>query len=101
SYQPLAEVFAAILPREKRHAGLGEEGLAKIAHGGRKAIEEISRSVDYWRPRVAATFGGAASARYDLLKKFGLRHSPNEVLRREWSATVEAALSRILRGGSA
>ena len=31
SYQPLAEVFRAILPREARHAELGAAGLARIA----------------------------------------------------------------------
>ncbi len=96
SYQPLAEVFAAILPREKRHAELGEEGLAKIARGGRKAIEEISRSVDYWRPRVAETFGGATSSRFDLLKRFGLRHTPNDALRDAWINTTKLTLARVL-----
>ena len=95
SYQPLAEVFAAILPREQRHAELGAEGLAKIARAGPEAVDEISRSVDYWRPRVAATFGGATSSRFDLLRKFGLRHASNEALRAAWSADVDATLARI------
>lgn len=96
SYQPLGETFRDILPRETRHAELGEEGLAKIASEGAAGKDEIARSVDYWRPRVAATFGGAASARADLLKRFGLRHESNETLKKAWDAAVDMSLGRAL-----
>lgn len=92
SYQPLAEVFRAIAPRESRHAELGREGLARIAANeeGRAAARS---SVAYWHPRVAAGFGPAGSARYDLLARLGLRHQPNEVLLAEWTAATDAILS--------
>ena len=92
SYQPLAEVFRAIAPRERRHAELGREGLARIAANeeGRAAARS---SVAYWHPRVAAGFGPAGSARYDLLARLGLRHQPNEVLLAEWTAATDAILS--------
>lgn len=92
SYQPLAEVFRAIAPREGRHAELGREGLARIVatEEGREAARD---SVAYWRPRVAAGFGAAGSARFATLHRFGLRHQPNEALRAEWAAVTDALLS--------
>lgn len=96
SYQPLAETFRDILSRETRHAELGEEGLAKIASEGAAGKDRVARSVDYWRPRVAATFGGAASERAALLQRFGLRHESNEALKKAWDAAVDKALSKAL-----
>ncbi len=96
SYQPLGEIFQDILPRETRHAELGEEGLAKIASEGAVGKGRIARSVDYWRPRVAATFGGGASQRAGLLQRFGLRHESNDDLKKVWDAAVDKALSRAL-----
>lgn len=101
SYQPLAEAFASILPREIRHAELGEEGLAKIAAAGPAAREKIVASVEYWRPRVAASFGAADSPRFALLKRFGLRSADNETLRAEWQAAVDAALGELVWIGRA
>ncbi len=94
SYQPLGEQFRAILPRETRHAELGEEGLRRIMddageHGPAQA------SVDYWYPRVAASFGAAGSARFDAARRFGLRHTPNEDLLERWRGDVGALLSDI------
>lgn len=92
SYQPLAEVFRAVAPIEARHAELGLEGLSQIAatEAGRA---EAEASLAYWRPRVAAGFGAANSARFERLSRMGLRHRTNEVLLAEWSATVDAHLS--------
>jgi 1,2-phenylacetyl-CoA epoxidase catalytic subunit len=92
SYQPLAEAFRIILPREERHAGLGEEGLVKIAAKGDAERAEISGSVDYWWPKVAATFGSATSERTAVLRRLGLRRRDNDVLLDEWRARVGAAL---------
>jgi ring-1,2-phenylacetyl-CoA epoxidase subunit PaaA len=94
SYQPLAEVFRVILPRETRHAELGVAGLAHIAEteAGRKAI---AASLAYWRPRVAASFGLSGSSRYETLARFGLRHTPNEALLAEWQAAVDAQLAAL------
>ncbi|HPE31242.1 MAG TPA: phenylacetate-CoA oxygenase subunit PaaI [Parvularculaceae bacterium] len=95
SYQPLAEAFQSILPEEARHAELGEEGLLRLAASGVGAKKAIRESVDYWRPRVAASFGGADSPRFAMLKRFGLRHNPNDALLTEWSASVDQCLSKI------
>ena len=94
SYQPLAEVFRAILPRETRHLELGLAGLKRIAETeeGRKAA---LASIGYWRPRVAASFGLSGSTRFDMLRRFGLRHTPNETLLAEWQAATDAQLSAL------
>jgi ring-1,2-phenylacetyl-CoA epoxidase subunit PaaA len=94
SYAPLAETFREIAPREAAHTRLGLEGLVRIC-----ATEErrsaAARSVAFWRPLVAASFGQAASPRFEMLRKVGLRHTPNEVLTAEWVSTLDAALSRV------
>lgn len=100
SYQPLAEVFQEILPRETRHAELGEEGAARLIGQGPGAREAIRESVDYWRPRVAASFGGPASPRFGMLARYGLRHRPNEALLAEWKAWVDRFMSDHLGDGS-
>ncbi len=93
SYQPLGAVFREILPRERRHAELGEEGLRKLAAHGDAERREIDASVTYWWPRVAATFGAPKSERTELLKRFGLRHKSNEEMLEEWRGRMSVALS--------
>ena len=91
SYAPLADVFRDIAPREARHAELGLEGLQKItsaAEGKRAAIQAVA----YWRPRVATTFGVAGSSRFESLRRFGLRHTPNEALLARWKKLVDERL---------
>ncbi|TDR94984.1 Phenylacetic acid catabolic protein [Enterovirga rhinocerotis] len=91
SYQPLAEAFRAILPRERRHLELGIEGLRKLAADPARRPDLLA-SIAYWRPRVAASFGSPNSARFDTQKRFGLRGTPNAVLAEAW----EAATGRLL-----
>lgn len=86
SYTPLAEVFREIAPREARHAELGLEGLARIVGNGSQS--EVQASLAYWRPRVAAGFGVANSARYGTQARFGIRHTPNETLLARWEKLV-------------
>ena len=94
SYGPLAEVFREIAPREARHAELGIEGLERLiaADAGRA---DVRASIAYWRPRVAASFGVAGSARFDTLAKFGLRHAANETLLAMWQGQVDDLLTRL------
>jgi ring-1,2-phenylacetyl-CoA epoxidase subunit PaaA len=94
SYQPLAEVFRGILPRETRHTELGVEGLRRIVETeeGRRAARE---AVAYWRPRVAASFGLSGSTRFEMLARLGLRHTPNEALLAVWQAAVDAELAAL------
>ena len=97
SYQPLGEALSRILPREQSHADLGREGLGKLAAAGDPARAEISQSVDYWWPRVAATFGGRSSARADMLRRFGLRRRSNEELLSLWRARMNNIVGETLR----
>ena len=92
SYAPLADAFRAIAPREASHTRLGLEGLSKICEtqDGRQLA---ARSIAFWRPHVAATFGSAASPRFETLRKFGLRHQPNEALRAAWEAELDRKLA--------
>lgn len=94
SYAPLAEVFREIAPREARHTALGIEGLDRLAatDEGRAAAKA---AIPYWQPRVAATFGLAASARHDTLARFGLRHDTNAALLARWQALVAETLGPV------
>ena len=94
SYQPLAEVFRAILPREAHHTELGLEGLKRIVQS-EDGTKGAQAAISYWRPRVAASFGLSGSARYETLARFGLRHTPNEALLSEWQAAVDEQLNAL------
>ena len=75
SYQPLAEAFRAILPRERRHMELGVEALRGLV-ADPSARVGVAASLAYWHPRVAASFGSAASTRFETQRRFGLRRAP-------------------------
>ena len=94
SYAPLADVFRDIAPREMAHTALGLEGLTRIraSDAGRA---EAGQSAAFWYPHVAATFGQAASGRFEILRKLGLRHRMNEVLLAEWQSEVDRTLSKL------
>ncbi|MDE3239510.1 MAG: phenylacetate-CoA oxygenase subunit PaaI [Paracoccaceae bacterium] len=92
SYAPLAEVFREIAPREARHVELGLDGLKEIAARA-EGRAEARAALAYWRPRVAASFGIAGSDRFDMLRRFGLRHAPNEELLARWEALATAHLA--------
>lgn len=92
SYQPLAETFRAILPVERRHAELGEEGLRKLAETGRP---EANAAVAYWYPRVAESFGTADSGRFGQLQRWGLRHRPNAALLADWQGDIAERLGAL------
>lgn len=94
SYAPLADTFRAIAPREAAHTDLARQGLAQIT----QTVEgraQAGRSVGYWLPRVEASFGGSGSGRFEMLRKFGLRHTPNDELREEWRRQVAAGLAAL------
>jgi ring-1,2-phenylacetyl-CoA epoxidase subunit PaaA len=94
SYQPLAEVFRAIEPREARHYTLGHEGLARIA-ASEDGRAQARASVAYWTPRVEAGFGPAKSSRFDTHARFGLRHRPNAELLADWRAETGRVLAEL------
>jgi len=93
SYQPFAEAMRAILPRERRHAELGREGLDVIAARGADGKAAIARSLDYWWPRVAETFGAGNSRRAEQLRRLGLRRRTNADLIEDWRARMSAVFS--------
>ena len=94
SYQPLAEAFRGITPREQRHADLAEQGLANLIEAG-QSDDAIAASLAYWWPRVSAGFGAAHSARFDALRSMGLRKRDNPTLRADWEMAATAALDRL------
>jgi 1,2-phenylacetyl-CoA epoxidase catalytic subunit len=93
SYQPLAEVFRAIAPVEARHGELAEEGLQHLLEGGDKSA--LQASVDYWWPRVAASFGSASSAKAGSLRAMGLRKSSNAELKTRWTGEAGSVLMKL------
>jgi 1,2-phenylacetyl-CoA epoxidase catalytic subunit len=90
SYQPLAEAFRAILPIEARHAELAEEGLTQLVQHGE--APQAQESVNYWWPRVAASFGAEDSEKFEGLAAMGLRHTQNADLRSQWEKDAGAIL---------
>lgn len=99
SYQPLAEVFRAVTPIETHHAELAEEGLTQLLQSNDTA--GLQASIDYWWPRVAASFGGESSEKFDGLKMLGLRHTPNNELKARWQAETSKILQQLsLKPGS-
>ena len=93
SYQPLAGAFRAIAPIEARHAELAEEGLERLLAEGQK--ESLQSSVDYWWPRVAASFGAGGAERYEALRAMGLRHRPNADMRSDWENVAKGKLEAL------
>ena len=91
SYQPLAEAFRSIAPIEARHGELALEGAIKLAAEGAK--EDMQRSVEYWWPRVAESFGGDNQRRMDMLKSLGLRSNENAALRERWIQSTAKTLA--------
>jgi 1,2-phenylacetyl-CoA epoxidase catalytic subunit len=91
SYQPLADVLSMILPVEKRHAELGEQGL-KIALGRGHDKTDAQASVNYWYPRVADTFGSGASDHFAQHRKYGLRQKGRAELLAQWQSIVHPVL---------
>jgi len=87
SYAPLADTFREIAPREARHVELGLNGLRQII-GTPEGREQAVAAIQYWHPRVEATFGQAGSKRHDMLARLGLRHTENEKLRATWARRV-------------
>ncbi|MFW8595673.1 Phenylacetic acid catabolic protein [Cribrihabitans neustonicus] len=92
SYQPLAEAFRAILPAETHHAELAEEGLMQLVE--REGPAQLQEHVDYWWPRVAASFGSESSEKFEGLKAMGLRRTPNPDLKARWEAEAGAILEQ-------
>ena len=93
SYQPLADAFRAVIPDEERHLILAREGVTKLMTCGER--DAVTASVAYWWPRVAMTFGADKSEKYQELRRMGLRHRPNEALRKAWEVEARTFFDRL------
>lgn len=94
SYMPLAAAMALILPREKEHAQSGESGVRRaLLRSGSKAA--LQAAVDYWHPRVAATFGRVDSEHAAIYIQYGLRRRSSAAMLDDWKAQSAAALKRL------
>lgn len=94
SYAPLAAVMSDVVPREAEHAGLGETGLRQAIErtGDRLAAQA---AVNYWHPRVAATFGRLDSRRFELYCSYGLRQHGNADLLARWEGEMQTRLAAL------
>ncbi len=93
SYQPLADAFRHIAPIEAHHGELAIEGAVKLMDQGHTT--DMQNSVDYWWPRVAASFGTGTSQRNDTLREMGLRKSTNAELKTRWEAEARSAVQQV------
>jgi ring-1,2-phenylacetyl-CoA epoxidase subunit PaaA len=93
SYQPFADTLSEILPVEKRHAELGEDGLRVALEKGHDRTD-AQASVNYWYPRVADSFGSSTSDHFAQHRKYGLREKGREELLAQWQGIVHPILSR-------
>jgi 1,2-phenylacetyl-CoA epoxidase catalytic subunit len=94
SYQPLADTLTEILPVEKRHADLGEQGLRVALENGHDTVD-AQASVNYWYPRVADTFGRSTSDHFDQHRKYGLRQKSREELLTRWRDQTHPILDQL------
>jgi 1,2-phenylacetyl-CoA epoxidase catalytic subunit len=94
SYTPLAAAITQILPREQEHAQLGESGVGQaIERSDSKAA--VQAAVNYWHPRVAATFGRVDSDHAAIYIQYGLRRRNSAEMLNDWKAQSAAALNRL------
>ncbi|MDP2824626.1 MAG: Phenylacetic acid catabolic protein [Sulfuritalea sp.] len=94
SYVPLAAAIKQILPREQEHAQLGESGVRQaIERSDNKAA--VQAAVNYWHPRVAATFGRVDSDNAATYIQYGLRRRSSAEMLNDWKARSAAALKRL------
>ncbi len=94
SYAPLASVMGDIATREKRHADLGYKGL-ELSIERARSHGEAQAALDYWLPRVAATFGRKDSDHGAQYRKYGLRKNSSAELLNRWIADLEPRLKAL------
>ncbi|MCK9379700.1 MAG: phenylacetate-CoA oxygenase subunit PaaI [Sulfuritalea sp.] len=94
SYAPLADTITQILPREKEHAQLGESGVSQAIEGSASKAA-VQAAVNYWHPRVAATFGRVDSEHAAIYIQYGLRRRSSAGLLSDWKAQSAATLRRL------
>ncbi|GGK82361.1 Phenylacetic acid catabolic protein [Amphritea balenae] len=93
SYAPLAAAMTDIVKSEQSHIEIGEKGLQDaIDHDGLAAAQA---AVEYWYPRVAATFGRSDSEHTARFKQFGLMKQANDERQAAWEGQVNDILGRL------
>lgn len=92
SYGPLADAMKPVVEKEAEHAQLAEKGFAQATERQGRAAAQVA--VDYWYPKVAATFGKIDSQRFEMYKSYGLRQHTNAQLLETWTAQIQAMLGR-------
>jgi ring-1,2-phenylacetyl-CoA epoxidase subunit PaaA len=94
SYAPLAKAMKTIVKSEAEHARLAEKGVKQaIEREGSTAAAQVS--VNYWYPRVAATFGVIGSERFRLYKSYRLRRHTNAELLARWKSAAAQRLKAL------
>ncbi len=93
SYQPLAEAFRKIAPVEAHHGELALEGALRLVEQGHAT--EMQSAVDYWWPRVAASFGAGQADKIDALRKMGLRHRTGPDMQADWQAKASDLIRQV------
>lgn len=91
SYQPLADALKPVVAREKQHAEWGHEGLKQAIDRSRSGAK-AQLAVDYWFPRVTATFGRSESQHSGQYARFGLRRASGPELLNRWLADISVRL---------
>ena len=93
SYAPLADVVPRHRPARARHTELGLDRPRRRSPRPRTAAPRAGRHrllAAHASPTASAPL---SSARFETLKRFGLRHRPNEALLADWTAAVRATLA--------
>lgn len=85
SFEPLKMLSIICLCAEETHEKFGQEQIQKLLQKSNgKNLLAMQSSLNYWYPRVATSFGPAASARNDLHRQFHLKGETNCRLREKW-----------------
>ena len=93
SYAPLADAMRAVAEGESRHAELGERGLLDLID--RNGTDAAQVAVEFWYPKVAATFGRSDSQHNDRFRAYGLITKTNDQRLNEWEGLVNDVLTRL------
>ena len=91
SYAPLARVCKSVARDERGHAVMGEMHLRALCAGatGRSEAQELLGS---WYPNALDMFGRSDSGRQYRFIEYGLKETPNEVMRQRYRADLDPIL---------
>ena len=86
SYAPYARAMKKIVKEEGFHHQAGRYLIARMMEAGPRQRAKVQEGVVRWWPRILAMFGppDQQSSHGQVLIRFGLKLSENEVLRQSW-----------------